>query len=336
VRVPATPASVLLGTASIDNPRVFNEPAAGLPNVRDNFNSSNIYQQGVNVGDTVKFNEAWSARLAVSQDWIKVANYNAAGAVLPGYKDDGASPSASLMFKPSPETATYVSFANSLQAGDIAPGTAANSGASLSPYRSKSIEVGAKASLAKLDLTAAIFRIERPFANIDPSDSVFKITGDQVNRGVEFTAVGELMPHLVVYGGVTFLDAKLEGTGNPATDGKKFVGQPKYKGNVLLEYRVPALAGLVAVFDWQFSARRPGNDTNTFEADGYNTFDIGVRYAMKAWDHALTWRLTMNNVTDEHYWSTIAPSNLTGANTGNLIAHLGSPRTVSASVSLDF
>jgi outer membrane receptor protein involved in Fe transport len=46
--------------------------------------------------------------------------------------------------------------------------------------------------------------------------------------------------------------------------------------------------------------------------------------------------VAVNNVTDKSYWSTIAPSNLTGTNTGNLVAHLGAPRTVLASASFDF
>ena len=336
VRTPPSAVSVLLGTATIDEPLIFPPPAVGLPPISDNFNSSIVYQQGINVADTAQFNEAWSARLAVSQDWIKVANYNAAGAVLPGYKSDGASPSASLMFKPLPEVNIYATYANSLQAGDIAPGTAANAGSSLAPYRSKSIELGIKSSFRKLDLAAALFRIERPFAGIDPADSVFKITGNQVNKGLELSALGALTEDLTVYSGVIFLDAKLDGTGNPATDGKLFVGQPKYKGNILFEYRVPGVAGLVTSFDWQFSASRPGNDTNTFDVPAYNIIDLGARYAMKAWDRNLTWRLTLNNVTDVHYWSTVAPSNLTGANTGNLVAHLGAPRTVTASLSIDF
>ena len=75
--------------------------------------------------------------------------------------------------KPRPEVSIYATYANSLQAGDVAPGTAGNAGSSLAPYRSKSIEMGVKTSFRKLDLAAALFRIERPFANIDPADSVF-------------------------------------------------------------------------------------------------------------------------------------------------------------------
>ena len=46
-------------------------------------------------------------------------------------------------------------------------------------------------------------------------------------------------------------------------------------------------------------------------------------------------QMAVDNLTDRAYWSTVAPSNLTGANTGSLIAHLGAPRTVLASVTVD-
>jgi hypothetical protein len=49
-----------------------------------------------------------------------------------------------------------------------------------------------------------------------------------------------------------------------------------------------------------------------------------------------TWRLAVNNLADLRYWSTIGPSYITGSNIGNTTADLGSPRTVSASVSIDF
>jgi iron complex outermembrane receptor protein len=336
VITPATAGSVLLGSANIDSPQIFPEPAAGPPNTRLNFDSSTTYQQGVNVGDTIRFSEAWSARLAVSEDWFHVDNYNAKSKALPEYSNSGLSPTASLMFKPAANVTTYVTYASSLQAGDLAPGGTVNSGQSLAPYRSKEIEAGIKASLANIDYTAAIFRIQRPFANIDPIDNVFKISGEQVNKGLEFSAVGELVSGLTVYEGVTVLNARLEDTGHSATNDKVYVGAPKFKGNMLFEYRLPRIERLVAVFDWQFSSARPGNDANSFYAAGYNLFDIGARYTSNWPGKNVTWRLAVNNVADKNYWSTIAPSNLTGANTGNLLAHLGAPRTVLASASFNF
>jgi iron complex outermembrane recepter protein len=330
-----TAASVRLGTANIYAPQIFAEPAGGPPNTLANYNSSNVYQQGLNLNDSIKLDEHWGVRAGVSQDWFHVNNYNAKSVATPEYASHGVSPTGSLLFKPAANMTAYFTYASSLQAGDLAPGTAANPGVSLAPYRSKEYEVGYKVNIAKIDLTAALFRIERPFANIDPADNVFKITGEQVNRGVELSAIGEVFDGLTMYGGVTLLDARLEHTPLPATNDKIYVGAPKVKGNTLFEYRIAAVPGLVALFNYQFSGPRPANDTNSFSAAGYNLFDIGARYTSNIMSKPFTWRLAVNNVADKQYWSTIGPSNLTGTNTGNLLAHLGSPRTVLASVSVD-
>jgi iron complex outermembrane receptor protein len=340
VITPATAANVLLGSANINSPKIFPFPAAGLPNTGLNFDSSTTYQQGINIGDTIRFTDAWAARLAVSQDWFHVDNYNAKAVALPEYANHGLSPTASLMYKPQSNMTVYATFASSLQAGDLAPtGTnppLINAGQSLPPYRSEEYEVGYKASLAKIDFTAALFRIQRPFANVNPADNAFEISGLQVNRGVELSAVGEVISGLTVYGGVTLLDAKLEDTPLATTNDKIYVGAPKLKGNTLFEYHFPAVQGLVASFDWQFSGPRAANDTNSFFVAGYNLFDLGARYTSTVLTKSVTWRLAVDNVADKHYWSTVAPSNLTGANTGNLLAHFGSPRTVLASASIDF
>lgn len=333
---PATPASVLLGTANIGDPQVFAEPVNGLPDVGNQYRSSVATQQGISVTDTIAFDKQWSVRLALSQDWIGTRNYNKAGAQTTSYSDDGLSPMPSLIYKPRDNITTYITYASSLQQGDLAPAGSANANTGLAPYRSKQWEAGVKVALSKLDLSAAVFRLERPFANVDPVDNTFKISGDQLNYGLELMAVGEIARNLTMYGGVTLLDPKLKGTGNSDTDDKQYVGMPKVKSNILLEYHVPMIAGLVVSADWQYSARRPGNDTNTTWADSYNTFDLGARYTTQVAGKATTLRLALNNITDERYWSTVAPSNITGTNKGNMVAHIGAPRTVSASVSVDF
>jgi len=339
VITPPTPASTLLGSANINNPQIFPFPAAGLPNVGLNFDSSTAYQQGVNIGDTIRFTESWSARLAVSQDWFHTDNYNAKAVELPEYADHGLSPTGSIMYKPMSNMTLYATFASSLQAGDLAPTSSpplVNAGQSLPPYRSKEYEVGYKVSLEKIDFTAALFRIQRPFANINPVDNAFEISGLQVNKGLELSAVGEVVQNLRVYGGVTLLNARLEDTPLLSTNDKIYVGAPKVKGNTLFEYSIPTVPGLVATFDWQFSGPRAANDTNSFFVAGYNLFDLGARYTSSILTKKVTWRLSVDNLTDRHYWSTVAPSNLTGANTGNLLAHFGTPRTVLAAVSFDF
>ena len=327
----ASPASVLLGTASIANPASFPEPAQGPPDTLANYDSSDAYQQGVNVNDTLRFSERWLARLGVSEDWFHTDNFNKQRVQTTEYSDSGASPTASLMYKPRADMTAYFTYASALQAGDLAPAGTVNAGQSLPPYRSTEYELGYKASLATIDLGMALFSIDRPYANINTADNTFQISGDQVNKGLEMSAVGQVARGLMLYGGVTLLDARMEHTPLAATNDKLYVGAPKVKGNVLLEYQIAQLPGLVATFDYQFSGDRAGDDTNTLTVAGYNLFDVGVRYVRER----VTWRLAVDNLADRAYWSTVAPSNLTGANTGNLIGHLGAPRTLLASVTLD-
>lgn len=331
-----TAAELLLGKASIDSPVSYPYPAQGLPDPYANYDSSNTYQQGINLNDTMRFDPHWAVHAGVSQDWFHVDNYNAKALELPEYAAHGLSPTGSLIFNPSSSQTVYATFVSSLQAGDLAPTGTVNSGESLAPYRSTEYEVGYKATVAKVALTAAAFRIQRPFANIDAASNVFEISGEQVNRGLEFSAVGAVIEHLTVYGGITFLDARLENTPLAATNDKLFVGAPKVKGNVLTEYAVPEVAGLTVSLDYQFSGPRAGDDTNSFMVAGYDLVDLGARYVSSIGSTRVTWRLAVDNIADRRYWSTVGPSDLTGANTGSLLAHLGSPRTVLASASMDF
>ena len=335
VITPATAASVRLGTANIFDPVVFPDPVTGAPNVWRNYDSSDVYQQGFNLNDLLKLTDQWSLRLGASQDWFHTNNFNNKSLLTTQYANHGVSPTGSIIFKPAANMTTYFTYASALQAGDLAPGTAANAGDSLPPYRSKEYELGYKASLSGIDVTAALFRVERPFANLNTVNNLFEVSGQQVNRGLELSAIGEVVDGLTLYGGVQLLNARLEHTPFATTNDKIYVGAPKVKGNMLLEYKIPGVSGLVATFDYQFSGTRSANDTNSYFAPGYNLFDLGARYTSSIWTRPVTWRLAVDNVTDRHYWSTIGPSNLTGANTGNLLAHMGAPRTLLASVSVN-
>lgn len=326
-----------LGAASISNPVLYPEPVQGVPDVWDNYDGSDQYQQGFNLSDTVQLDQWWSVRAGASQDWFKTNNYGPTHVFLPAtsYRNThGISPEGSIIFKPEADITTYATWAASLQPGDTDTTTGtANAGQSLAPYRSKQYEVGYKQHVSGIDVTAALFRLERPFANVE--DNVFQISGEQINQGAELSAVGEIVHGLTLYGGMTLLDPKMYHTLVPAADGKVYVGAPKVKGNVLLEYAVPGIAGLVASVDYGWSSARAEDDTNLYWSPSYSTVDIGARYIAEAWGKAVTYRISVDNVGDTHYWSTISPSNLTGTDSGSLIAHLGSPRTVLAGITVD-
>jgi iron complex outermembrane receptor protein len=331
-----TAASVLLGSASIAAPVVFALPALGVPTHNNIFLSSRVVQQGVNASDLATLTPQWSMRIAVSEDWISADSFNNAGTQTSAYRTNGASPSASLIFKPAANMSLYGTYASSLQQGDIAASTTANPGQALPPYRSNQAEVGYKVALGRVDIATAVFRLRRPFANVDPADNVFKISGDQINYGWEATLTGRLTDRLITSSGLTLLDANVTGTGNVDTDGRRFVGIPGYRSNMLAEYRLPLGSATFANVNWQLVGRRPIDDINSAWTPAYNVVDLGFRYAHPIMNRMTTWRLTVNNVTDVHYWSTLGPGNITGTNVGSYTAHLGSPRTISASMEVAF
>jgi len=229
----------------------------------------------------------------------------------------------------------YGTYGSSLQQGDIAPTTARNANEALAPYRSTQTEVGYKIAFPLIDLATAVFRINRPFAMTDPADNVFKISGDQVNTGFEAIVTGRVTERLLMFGGFTMLDPTLTKTGNPATDGKQFVNIPKFKSNLLSEYRFYGESTYASV-NWQFVGRRPIDDINSTYTPAYNVVDLGVRHARVVASTIMTWKFQVNNVADVFYWSTIGPGNITGTNVGSYTAHFGTPRTVQASLDVAF
>jgi len=245
---------------------------------------------------------------------------------------------------------------------DWAPDVAAaNSGSTvivdanqaLPAYRSKEGEIGYKLRIRRINFSTALFRMERPFANyatgvVNPicgtqsgtaNCEAYEITGNQVNYGIETMLSGRIVERLMVTGGLSVLNPKLTDTGIAATNNRNFVGIPDYKSNVLAEYRVPSLPKLIGTFltmDWQHVGRRAIDDINSEYTPQYNLFDFGVRYTTKIMGKLTTWRVTANNATNVHYWSTLGPGSITGQSTGSYLAHLGEPLLVTASMRFNF
>lgn len=355
---------------TIANPLIDVPPSTGLlsysgssPYTHGIYVSSVLHQQGFNLADTIAFTPRLLLRVAASQDWYWTNNYKTSGS--PNYSfvrntainfsTQGVSPTASLLYKPAAHMTLYGTFAESLQAPDTpvlstSTNIIVNSAKALAPYHSTEGEVGYKLESRRLNFSTALFRIQRPFANTvadtNTSDCgtlssgqscyIYKIVGNQINYGAEAMLSGRLFESLMVTGGITALNPKLTDTGVAATNNKTFVGISDYKSNILAEYHIPVLTGAFMNFDWQHVGRRPLDDINSTYTPQFNTFDLGVRYTAKLFSKMTTWRVTANNISDVHYWSTLGPGSITGQSSGSYLGHLGEPRLVTASMRYDF
>lgn len=325
------------GTTNMYDPSAMTEPGDGkIVEDGDRYKSSQNTQQSITIGDTVTFNSQWSAMFYLSQSWIEAQNFAKSGHETSQVNEEGLSPNAALMYKITPSVMAYVSYADSLEQGGTAPtdDDVKNAGQTLDPYRSKQYEVGLKADAGGMNLGAALFRLERPFAYVD-DDNIYKEQGNQVNNGLELTATGNIWQGLNIYSGVTFLDPKLKDTGESDTSNKQVVGVPKVQANLLAEYSLPSMPQWVYTANVHYTGKRAANDTNTSWASSYTTWDLGTRYTTKISNVPTTFRVVVNNVFDKHYWASIFPSGTDGDN-GSPSAFLGGGREVRATVTFDF
>jgi iron complex outermembrane receptor protein len=330
---PLTTGPVTLGKASLSNPLIFAEP--DFPDFANRYRSMNTTQQALTLGDTIGLTDQWSTLLAASQSWINVHNYNKQGSTTASYNANGISPTASVMYKPTHNSMAYLTYADSLQQGDSAPAGTLNAGDSLAPYRSRQWELGYKIDLSRINFTAAIFRIQRPYAFVG-ADNVFAEQGRQVNRGIELGANGDIGRAVTIFAGVSLLDPKLFDTGSASTSGKQILGLSRVVYNVLSEYHVLQVPGLTFSANVNHATRRPGDFANTQYVDGYTVVDLGARYQTHFHNKPVTLRLDADNVGNSHYWANVTPAGQNGYNaTGSATGTLGFPRTVRASVQLD-
>lgn len=132
---------------------------------------------------------------------------------------------AGLVFKPTPETSLYASYAtaatppNTLlgegREDNALPTTATNQNLAildaLKVQKTKSYEVGAKASLFKerLGLGLAVFQTDIDNARVTGDDGLPSFLGKTRIRGVELTVNGTILPGWTVFGGYTYLDPKI-------------------------------------------------------------------------------------------------------------------------------
>ena len=329
-----TGSDLILGSASLDNPVSFPDPGWGGTGPR--YKSSYTGIQSLVLSDTLGLGKRWAALAAVNDSWISTQNYAANGTTTSTYDENEAwSYSASLLYKPYAITTLYLTYADSIQPGANAPSTATNAFQALAPYRSMEWELGVKAALVHLDLTAALFQIRRPFAFTDPADNTFKTNGEQENKGVELTARGEAGGGLIVFGSFTWLDPRMNSTADAATEGRLVVGVPQLQANLLAEYRLSSMHGAVVTGNAHYIGVRAANAENTAWASDYTTLDLGMRYELRLGGNLLTTRLMVDNVTDTHYWASLyTGGGWTGDNTASGTAFLGEPRTVKFSLTL--
>lgn len=154
----------------------------------------------------------------------------------------------------------------------------------------------------------------------------YDVSGEQRNRGLELNAFGELSSGVRLLGGITYMQAKMTRTASSATEGNTAVGVPRWLANIGLEWDPSLLPGVTLTARALSTSSQYQNLENSRRIPGWTRWDLGARYATRAFNHPVTLRASVQNVFGKDYWSSASEGYL----------HLGAPRTVLLSATIDF
>jgi len=241
------------------------------------------------------------------------------------YDKSAVTPMAGIVFKATPRISLYANYIQGLSAGGTAPTAARNAGEIFPPYKSRQSEAGVKYDGGAWMASAAAFQIAKPSGQLD-ADGYYRPSAEQRNRGLEFTAAGEIARGLRAMAGLTLIDAELT-KGSAAVVGNDAPGVPQLQANLGTEWDVPGLAGLTLTGRVVHSTRQYVDQANTQRLPAWTRLDLGARYATRVNGVPVTYRLLVSNVTDRHYWAAVT-------SWGGLA--IGEPRAIRVSAQIDF
>ncbi|NBW07989.1 MAG: TonB-dependent receptor [Caulobacteraceae bacterium] len=226
------------------------------------------------------------------------------------------------VYKPTPATSLYASFATSstpptISAGDqnTAGGTGTGNLATtvLDPEDTESFEVGAKANIFnnRLALSAAAFHLTRKNAAILVDVGVYEQAGEVEVQGIELGISGSITPNWQVFGGYTYMDSELVRGAVTATggtnvnQGDRLGNTPEHSASLFTTYRIiPRLSiggGVYYVGD-NFAGNAQGaagGGANKIFTPAYTRLDLFASYDLTP---RATLQLNVQNANDEEYY----------------------------------
>ena len=255
--------------------------------------------------DTLSLSEQFQINLGIRYDDYKVSDGTRTA------KNDFWNYQAGLVYKPLPNGSIYLSYGTSSNPSGECAGMAGgaegagactlnNNNVNLKPERARSWELGTKWDLfdEQLSLTAAVFQTKKSNAHAtDPITGTVQLIGNNRVRGFEFGVSGNITPEWNIFGGYTYLNAKLidDGTGANAGNKIKFVAPHSF--SVWTTYKITPefdIGGGV-----NYTGKRYVNDANTQWFKPYARIDATIGY--KVSDN-LDLRLNVQNLTNKLYY----------------------------------
>ncbi|WP_120430481.1 TonB-dependent receptor [Acinetobacter baylyi] len=255
----------------------------------------------------------------------------ATNALNPAYKESALTPAVGVVLKPwGNHLSLYANYIEGLSQGDtVSDTTAANVNTVFKPYKSKQFEIGTKWDLGNFRNTLSFYQITKPSLIKNTTTNIYSDDGEQRNRGVEWTTVGDLVDHLRLLGGVSYLDAKYTKTAGGVYQGNDVMGIPHWQSNLGVEWDLPVQPNLTLTANSVYtgSMYADADNANTQKLPDWIIFDLGARYATVIAQRNVVFRGGIDNVFDKKHWAGVW---------NGYVGVGGDPRTYKLSMQIDF
>lgn len=291
------------------------------------------WQRSVFAMDRMHFGDDWQLILGDRFVQLNERAYDDTGTEQRNTRLSKSLPQAAVLWQPSAPLTVYASYMEGLSLGLEAPYWASNSGDMLGPRLSRQFETGVKYAFSPtFNLGAALFHIRQPYQYAQPDISAAGFTfvqrGQEVHTGLELSAHGEWIAGLHVDASASWIRARAQNTGTPAYEGHQVANVPDFRATLHADYTLPFMPKLAVLGGWRYASPNVATMDGRVRVPAYNVFDAGLRYSTKWNAHALTWRLSIDNLFDHAYWRD------TGSAYGDSYLFPGAPRLARLSVTM--
>ena len=238
----------------------------------------------------------------------------------------------------SPSSSVYASWGQGVEL-EVVPNRSSkfvNYGEALPALKSEQLELGWKWMIEpRFTFSAALFSIDKPYADDQAAVAGLptRVTGGKSarHRGLELALQGRVNSQLSVQTTVSVLDARYASALDPTLVGQRVTNVPKLKASVFADYKLAGLPGLSVHSLLGYEEGKTASADGTATLPSALQWDVGLGYAHRIHGKAVRWQLSVENLMDRIYWRE-APTQ----SWGGVYLFPSTPRTVRASVSLDF
>jgi catecholate siderophore receptor len=291
------------------NPVYQSGASAGVTSTPGNVASSHAITEAAYVNDTMSIGKHWKVVGGVRWDRYDAATDNtiAAPPRTVGHAEQTVyydSVRGGVLYQPTDTQTYYASYGTSFDPS-LEQLTVTGGQQNLPPEKNRSYEVGSKWDLlsGNLSLTSALFQVQKTNARSQVETGVYTLDGKVRVNGVALNAAGRLTKKWQVFGGYTWLDAKvLEAGAVDLTEGRTPTNVPRNNATLWTTY--------LPTHDWEggtglvYTSSRYVTANNAVSVDGYVRLDATVAYHQKQYDI----RLNLLNLTNRRYYDSVIQS----------------------------